>query len=163
MPCAIRCLAWELASLGTSIHIPQCLTGGNAFLKLYINDYNCNKSCLGTYFSRLVPLSCCPVPFFPANLVPNYLKMCDLGKGVVELLQSFYLFVAASWEVHKAPLKLERQALSCLSQWLCWKPFPASFHCHCDKFHCTKWWVAGPASFGPRLNPCLWRACSCTC
>ena len=28
----------------------------NAFLRLYVNDYNCNKSCLGTYFSRLVPL-----------------------------------------------------------------------------------------------------------
>ena len=31
-------------------------THGNAFLRFYVNDYNCNRSWLGTCFSRLVSL-----------------------------------------------------------------------------------------------------------
>ena len=71
--------------------------------------------------------------------------MCALGKGsggtLTILRSSFYLFSASSWEVHKAPLKLVRQALSWLFQWLCWKPSPSSFHCYFNKLYCTKCWV----------------------
>ena len=47
---------WPFFSSGANDHTAQCLAHGNAFLRLYINDYNCNKSCLETCFSRLVPL-----------------------------------------------------------------------------------------------------------
>ena len=46
---------WPFFRSVTNDHTPQCLTHGNASLRLYVNNYNCNKSCLGTCFSRLVP------------------------------------------------------------------------------------------------------------
>ena len=52
---SVSCLRTVL-SLGADGHTAQCLYHGNAFLRLYVNNYNCNKSCLETYFSRLVPL-----------------------------------------------------------------------------------------------------------
>ena len=36
--------------------VRQCLTNGNAFLRLCVNDYNCSTSCMETHISRLVPL-----------------------------------------------------------------------------------------------------------
>ena len=55
-PCATCILPenWPFFRWGTNDHTAQCLTHGNAFLRLYV-DYNCNKSCLGTCISRLVP------------------------------------------------------------------------------------------------------------
>ena len=98
-----------------------------AFLRLYDNDYNCNKSCLGICFSRLVPLisqqqyisprEVAQNPFSLANLVLKLFQDVCLGKGSdrtpTTLRYSFYLFSAASWKVYNAPLKLVRRVLSC--------------------------------------------------
>ena len=95
------------------------------FLGSMLNDYNCNKSCLGTCFSRLVPLITqqqCIWPrdlalntFSLANLVPKLSQDACLGKGsggtLTTLRYSLYLFSAASWEVYKAQLKLVRLVL----------------------------------------------------
>ena len=98
-----------------------------AFLRLYDNDYNCNKSFLGICFSRLVPLisqqqyisprEVAQNPFSLANLVLKLFQDVCLGKGsdrtLTTLRYSFYLFSAASWKVYNAPLKLVRRVLSC--------------------------------------------------
>ena len=82
-----------------------------AFLRVCVNYYNCNKSCLGTCFSRLILLITHNSVFCPETLPEtcsywlilywSYLRMYALGKDVVELLQNlrypFYLFSAASW------------------------------------------------------------------
>ena len=47
---------WPLFRSGTVDHTAQCLTHGNAFVRLYVNIIIVNKSCLETYVSRLVPL-----------------------------------------------------------------------------------------------------------
>ena len=47
---------WPFFRSGTNDHTPQCLTHGNASLRVYVNDYNSNKSCQGTCFSILVLL-----------------------------------------------------------------------------------------------------------
>ena len=118
-------LAWELTFLfrsRTNDYTAECLTHGNAFLRLYVNDYNCNKSCLESISQDLYPwlqsncISCIETlsgtcsPWL--NLYQSYLRMYVLGKGLIDLLTtlrySFYLFSAASWEVYKVPLKLTR-------------------------------------------------------
>ena len=90
---SVSCLRTVL-SLGADGHTAQCLTHGNAFLRLYVNDYN--KSCLGTCFSRLVPLSTQQQCISPRHcqsrslwliLCLSYRRMYALGKGLVELLQ----------------------------------------------------------------------------
>ena len=114
-------------------HIQQNLSHGNAFLRLYGNDYNCNKSCLGTYISRLVPLLTQQQYilhrdivwnlFSLANLVPKLTQDVCLGKGpnrpLTMLRYSFYLFSAATWEVYKIPLKLMRWILFLPPQTFC--------------------------------------------
>ena len=108
----------------------QCLTHSNTFLRLYVNKHNCNKSYLGTCFSRLVPA---PPPnpptpphytatvylaqrlclegnqFSLANLVLKLSQEVCLGKGSLGILStlkySFYLFSAASWKTYNALLK----------------------------------------------------------
>ena len=97
-----------------------------SFLRLYVDDYNCNKSCLGTCFSRLVPPDYTAAvyvsprdwawdPFSLANLVPKLSLDVCLGKGsdgtLTTLRYSFYLFSAASWEVYKVLPKLVRGVL----------------------------------------------------
>ena len=88
----------------------QCLTHENVFLRLYVNDYNCNKSCLGTCVSRLValitqqqyilPREVAQNPLSLANLVPKLSQDVCLGKGsggtLTILRHSFYLVSAAS-------------------------------------------------------------------
>ena len=101
---------WPFFRSVTNDHTPQCLTHGNASLRLYVNNYNCNKSCLGTCFSRLVPLITQQQYIYPrdvaqkvfsqANLVPKLSQDVFLGKGsggtFTTLKYSFYLFSAAS-------------------------------------------------------------------
>ena len=117
----------------TNGHRAQGFTHGNAFLRLYGNDYNCNKSCLGTYISRLVPLLTQQQYTLHrdivwnllslANLVPKLSQDVCLGKGpnrpLTTLRYSFYLFSAASWEVYKVPLKLVRWILFLPPQTFC--------------------------------------------
>ena len=89
--------------------IAQSLTHGNAFLRLYVNDYNCNKSCLRTCPSRLVPLmtqqyistrDLARNPFSLATLVTQLSQDGCLwkGSGVIftTLKCSFHLFSAIS-------------------------------------------------------------------
>ena len=73
-----------------------------AFLMLFLKDSNCNKSCLETCFSGLVPLipqqqyvspqrlpgTCSPWLI----LCHSYLRIYDLGKCLVEILQTLRYF-----------------------------------------------------------------------
>ena len=116
---------WSFFRSRTNDHTAECLSHGNAFLRLYHNDYNCNKSCLGSYISRLVPLLTQQQYilhrdivwnlFSLANLVPKLSQHVCLEKGPNRLLTTlryyFYLFSATSWEVYKVPLKLMRWIL----------------------------------------------------
>ena len=113
---------WPFFRSWTKDHTAQHLTHGNAFLRLYVNDNNCDKSLLGTCSSRLVPLITQQQYISPregarkqfslANLVPNLSQDVCLGKGsmgtLITLKYSFYLFSADSWEVYKVLLKLVR-------------------------------------------------------
>ena len=81
----------------TNDYTAQCLTHWKAFLRLYVNDCNYNKSYLGTCISRLVPLIAQQQYILPrdvfwnlfslANLVPKLSPDICLGKGLIELLQ----------------------------------------------------------------------------
>ena len=116
---------WPFFRSKTNDYTAQCLTHGNAFLRLYVNDYNYNKSYLGTCISRLVPLIAQQQYILPrdvfwnlfslANLVPKLSPDICLGKGpnrtLTTLRDSFYLFSTTSWEIYKVPLKLLRQIL----------------------------------------------------
>ena len=116
---------WHFFSSRTNDYTAQCLTHGNAFLRLYVNDYNCNKSCPGTCISRLVPLIAQQHYILPrdtiwnlfslANLVPKLTLDICLGKEpnrtLTTLGYSFYLFSTTSWEMYKVPLKLLRHIL----------------------------------------------------
>ena len=83
---------WPFFRSKTNDYTAQCLTHGNAFLRLYVNDYNCNKSYLGTCISRLVPLIAQQQYILPrdvfwnlfslANLVPKLSPDIFLGKGL---------------------------------------------------------------------------------
>ena len=85
---------------GTNDHT-EYLTHGNAFLKLYVNDCNCNRSWLGICFSRLVSLinsnsishsETLLELFSLANLVPKLSQDVCLGKvsgGTYNLEVSF--------------------------------------------------------------------------
>ena len=113
-----QCLLRENWPLWANDHTAQSLTHGNAFLRLCINNYNGNKSCLGTRFSRLVPMimyhqyisprDIARNQFFLANVVPKLSQDVYLGKGsggtLTTLRYSFNLFAAASWEVYNALL-----------------------------------------------------------
>ena len=114
-----------MTELNWTDHTAQCLSHGNAFLRLYFNDYNCNKSCLGICSSRLVPLISQQLYLSPRDVSQNEFSLADLvlklsqdvclGKGSGEtctaLTYSFYLFSAASWKVYDALLKLVRLGL----------------------------------------------------
>ena len=114
---------WPFFRSRTNDHTAECLSHGNAFLRLYLNYYNCNKSCLGSYISRVVPLLTQQQYvlhrdivwnlFSLANLVPKLSQHVCLEKGpnrpLTSLRYSFYLFSATSWEIYKVPLKLMRQ------------------------------------------------------
>ena len=74
-----------------------------AFLRLYANDFNCNKSQLGTCFSATIYLTQKHIaqnPFLLTNLVLKVSQDVCLGKGsngsCTTLKCSFYLFSAAS-------------------------------------------------------------------
>ena len=157
----VSCLRYIFRS-GTNDHTAQCLTHGNAFLRLYVNDYICNRSCLGTCFSRLVPLIAQKQYISPrevalnlfslANLVPKLSQDIRLGKGShrtrTTLRHSFHLLLAASWEVCNVPLKLLRQVLSCSL----WVPLARSFlyTCYFNKIY-TKLWAI-EIVFGPGVK-----------
>ena len=98
-----------------------------SFLRLYFDDYNCNKSCLGTCFSRLIPLITqqqymsgpetepgTPSPWL--ILYQSYLGTYALGKGLMELLQPWgILFIYSQQLAEKyirPPLQLVRWVLS---------------------------------------------------
>ena len=112
----------------TNDYTTQCFTHRNAFLRLYANDFNCNKSRLGTCFSRLFPLITQQQYISPREVVWNHSPWQDLcslanlvlklsqevclGKGSGETLTTlrycFNLFSAASSEVYNALLNLVR-------------------------------------------------------
>ena len=118
---------WPFFRSQNNGHTAKCLTHGNSFLRHYVNDYNCYKSCLGTCFSILLPLITqqqyispredARNPFSLANLVLKLSQEVCLGKGsggtVTTLRHSFHLSSATSWGARKAPLKLARWVLSC--------------------------------------------------
>ena len=65
---------WPFFRSRTNDHTAQCLTPGNAFLRLCVNDYNCNKSCWETVSQDLYPWlhsnsistqRCCPERVLP--------------------------------------------------------------------------------------------------
>ena len=126
---------WPFFRSRANDYTAQCLTHGNAFPRPYVNDFNYNKSFLGTYVSRLVPLITQQQYILPrdfvwnlfslANLVPKLSQDVCLGKGSDGTLSTlwyyFYLFPTANWKVYNAPLKLAMQALLCPFQWFCWK------------------------------------------
>ena len=126
---------WPFFRSRTNDHTAQCLTHGNPFLRLCVNDYNCNKSCLGTSFSRLVPLITQQQYIYPrdvagnlfsqANLVPKLSQDVCLGKGsggtLRTLKYSFCLFSTASWKLYKARL----------NEWSGYSPAP--FWCLCQR------------------------------
>ena len=103
-------VTWPVFMSRTNDHTAQCLTHGDAFLKLY--DYHCNKSCWGTCFSRGVPLitwqqyiSTRDVlprnPFSLTNLVPKLSQDVYLGKGsgkrkALITLRLFFLSILSS-------------------------------------------------------------------
>ena len=112
-PCATVYLARYIRlSLGPELMMEwhNVLLMEMLFLGSMLNDYNCNKSCLGTCFSILAPLITqqqCIRPrdlalntFSLANLVPKLSQDVCLGKGsggtLTTLRYSFYLFSAAS-------------------------------------------------------------------
>ena len=149
---------WPFFTSRTNDYTTQCLTHKNAFLRLYVNDYNCNKSCLGTCFSRLIPRlhsNSISHPEMLSGTCYLWLILCQLsqdvclGKGsggtLTMLRYSFYLFSAASWEVYKVPLKLVR--------WVLFLPtsdvYVRSFLCSVtlNKILHTKLWVT---------ETCLW-------
>ena len=116
---------WPFLRSRTNDYTVWCYTHGNAFLQLYVNDYNCNKYCLGTCISRLVALITQQWYILPrdivwnlfslANLVPKLTLDICLGKEpnrtLTTLGYSFYLFSTTSWEMYKVPLKLLRHIL----------------------------------------------------
>ena len=63
---------WPFFRSKTNDYTAQCLTHGNAFLRLYVNDYNCNKSCPETLSGTCSP----------CNLVPKLSPDIFLGKGL---------------------------------------------------------------------------------
>ena len=90
-------------------HTAQCFTHGNAFLRLYVNDCNCNKSCLGTCFSRLVALITQKQYILPRDVVLNWFSLAKvvpklsqdvcLGKGsggTLKDLEVFFLSILSS-------------------------------------------------------------------
>ena len=101
---------------------------GNVLLTLYVKDYNCNKACQGTCYSRLLHLITQQQYISPREVVWNHFPWqdpCSLANLVLKLSQdvflqkgsgetltilrySIYLFSAASWEVCNAMLKLVR-------------------------------------------------------
>ena len=103
---------WPFFRSKTNDYTAQCLTHENAFLRLYVNDYNCNKSC-----PEMLSGICSPWLI----LCQSYLWIYVLGKGknsnkssnrtLTTLRYSFYLFSTTSWEIYKVPLKLLRQIL----------------------------------------------------
>ena len=84
---------WPFFRSRTNDNTAQCPTHGNAFLRLYVNDYNCNKSRVGTCFSRHVPLITQQQYVYPRDVaqnpfsLANHLRMYAVGNGLVELLQ----------------------------------------------------------------------------
>ena len=92
---------WPFFRSRTNDNTAQCPTHGNAFLRLYVNDYNCNKSRVGTCFSRLVPLITQQQYILPRDIAQtlpgthspwlilcwSYLRKYALGNGQVKLLQ----------------------------------------------------------------------------
>ena len=150
---------WPFLRSRTNDYTVWCYTHGNAFLQLYVNDYNCNKYCLGTCISRLVALITQQWYILPrdivwnlfslANLVPKLSQDICLGKGpsgtLTTLRYSFYLFLAASWEVCKVPLKLVRRVLFLSTSDVYVRSFLCSVTLN-EILH-TKLWV---------IETCLW-------
>ena len=144
---------WPFFRSRINDYTAQCLTHGNAFLRLYVNDYNYNKSCLGTCISRLVPLITQQDYILPrdivwnlfslANLVPKLSQDECLGKGpngtLTTLRYSFYLCSAASWEIYKVPLKLVSKILFLPTSDVYVRSFLCSVTLH-KIFH-TKLWM----------------------
>ena len=89
-------LKW-LRSSSSNAQTVQCLTHGNASIRLYVNNYNCNKSCLGNLFLKTCTPDDTATVYLTQRhcrihspwliLCQNDLRMYVLGKGLGELLQ----------------------------------------------------------------------------
>ena len=123
------------------IYTAQCLTHGNAFLRLYVNDYNYNKSCLRTCISTLVPLITQQQNILPRDIIWNLFSLANfvpklspdecLEKGpnrtLTTLRYSFYLVSTTNWKIYKVPLKLMRQILFLAPFWYLWQKLSLFF------------------------------------
>ena len=167
---------WPFFKSERNDHTAQCLAHGNTFLRFYVNDYNCNKSCLGTCFSRLIPRlhsnSVSSPETLPWTRSPwlilcqSYLRMYALGKGLVELLQPWsILFIYSQQLVEKyirPLLKLVRQVpfLSPSDVYIRNFLYPVTL----NKILHTKLWVTESLFLVLELNllqrPWIWRHCS---
>ena len=126
-----------------------------AFLRLYVNDYNCNKSCLGNCFSVTIHIIHKYVArnlLLLANLVLKLSQDACLGRGsgrtFTTLRYSFYLFSTSSWEVYEAWLKLVRWVLSSPLLMSISEAFSVTFSL--NKIY-TKLWVTETV-FGPGVK-----------
>ena len=99
---------------------------GNVLLTLSVKDYNCNKACQGTCYSRLLWLITQQQYISPREVVWNHSPwqdLCSLANLVLKLSQdvclqkgshgtlttlrySMYLFSPASWKIYNAMLKI---------------------------------------------------------
>ena len=131
---------------------------GNLFLKTCAPDYTAT-----VYIAQILCQNQLPL----ANLVPKLSRVVCLGKGsggtLTTLRYSFYLFSAASWEIHKVLPKLVRGVLFLPPS----DVYVRSFLCPVtlNKILHTKLWVTETLSLILELNlllqrPWIWRHCS---
>ena len=150
--------------------ITQHNTQGTVFLRLYVNNYHCNETCLGPCFSATIYLTqkhTAHNTFLLASLVLKLSQDVCLGKGPngtctalkcgVFLFSFFFLnlFSAANWKVHNALLQLMRWILSCPFQCLSLEAF--SILSTLIKRCCTKLWMTETVFWVPEWNFLLQR------
>ena len=149
---------WPFFRSGTNDHTTQCIIHGNAF---YVNNYHCNRSCLGNLSGYLYPWLHSNSISHPETLPKLSQDVClgeRSGGTLTTSRYSFYLLSAASWEVYKVVLKLVRQVLSCFLLIV----YVRSFLCPVtlSKILHTKLWVRpvfGPGVKSPSdtMNPAV--------
>ena len=118
-----------------------------SFSMLYVNDYNCNKSCLGTCFSATIYLAQRHIAQKSFLLLRSYPRMNALRKGLVELLHTWgILFILISQL--KSPAEASEEGTLSIPFWCLCQKLLLSFHF--KKFCCTKLWE----------TDCVFSACA---
>ena len=144
-------LKW-LRSSSSNAQTVQCLTHGNASIRLYVNNYNCNKSCLGNLFLKTCTPDDTATVYLTQRhcrihspwliLCQNDFRMYVLGKGLGNSYNFevffFYLFSTVSWEVYKALLKLVASEDTCFWR-LCQKTFLSFYTLINFATRCSEW------------------------